>query len=261
MHCCLLADEIWVEHRKSFEEEEKADSSHKFYGDQLRSLLHTGMHSDVTFVMNDDTSVHAHRAILSARSVYFEAMFRIGGMSESSQKEIMVTHDAANFKRMLEFIYSNSVSDLATVSSNEVIALLCMANEYLLSDLRELCENRAATMINMQNISKLLLLSAGHNASVLKDACGDFVQRHRSDLAADPIFRQDIEANSELGLLLFESSIPKANMVGGEGGGSSSKKRRRTSDPAEADLDLVPPHLNGNPTNTISQSNANVQDA
>ncbi len=188
-------------------------------------------------------------------------------MSESSQKEVQVHHDTTNFRRMLEFIYTNNVSDIDICAPNEVISLLIMANEYLLSDLRVVCENKAATMINLDNLSKLMLLSAGHNASVLKDACGEFVRANKTDLASLPSFRQDVEANPELGLLLFESSIPKnpnVNTVGGESSSSGSKKRRRASEPGDNDLDLVLPQLNGNTTNTntitIAQQNANVQD-
>eukprot|EP01039_Chlorochromonas_danica_P002160 gene2160-2358_t len=256
-------DEIWVEHRKVSGEEEKEVSPPVFYGEQFRTLLDKGWHSDITFILDNGLkSIPAHKAILSARSEYFEAMFRVGGMIESSLKEIIISHEASNFKRLLEFIYTNDVRDLATISPEEVISLLVMANEYLLSDLRVICEKRAAAIISVENIGKLLLLSAGHNASVLRDACGDFVQKNRSQLAVDPSFRQDVEANPELGLLLFETSLPKANLVGETG--SVSKKRRRTSDSRENDLDLVPPQLNTNAnlinTNTIAQSNANVQE-
>eukprot|EP00981_Chlorochromonas_danica_P008844 scaffold2312_cov165-Ochromonas_danica.AAC.84 len=234
-------DEIWVEHRKVSGEEEKEVSPPVFYGEQFRTLLDKGWHSDITFILDNGLkSIPAHKAILSARSEYFEAMFRVGGMIESSLKEIIISHEASNFKRLLEFIYTNDVRDLATISPEE----------------------RAAAIISVENIGKLLLLSAGHNASVLRDACGDFVQKNRSQLAVDPSFRQDVEANPELGLLLFETSLPKANLVGETG--SVSKKRRRTSDSRENDLDLVPPQLNTNAnlinTNTIAQSNANVQE-
>lgn len=259
-----MADEIWVEHRKVSDDEEKEVSSPPaFYGEQFRTLLDKGWHSDITFILdNGMKSIPAHKAILSARSEYFEAMFRVGGMMESSLQEIAISHDASSFKRLLEFIYTNGVRDLDTISPEEVISLLVMANEYLLSDLRVICEKRAAAIISFENINKLLLLSAGHNASVLRDACGDFVQKNRSQLAADPSFRQDVEANPELGLLLFETSLPKANLVGETG--SVSKKRRRSSDSRENELDLVPPQLNSNAnlinTNTIAQSNANVQE-
>jgi BTB/POZ domain len=45
----------------------------------------------------------------SIRSFYFEAMFRPGGMVESSKGEIqMARHDKNTFCRMMEFIYTGA---------------------------------------------------------------------------------------------------------------------------------------------------------
>lgn len=247
-------DEIWVEHRKQPESEpEQPLQDKKFYSDHFKVLLDEGIHSDITFVL-DGGSMHikAHKAILSARSEYFMAMFQEGGMSESFQNQIKVSHDPVSFKRMLEFIYTNCVQDLQNCSSEAVVSLLILANEYLLDELRILCEKRASKMITVDNISQLFLLSAGHNASALRDACGAFVEENKVALVKDPTFRQEIERNPELGLLLFECSVPKVHTVGDET--SSGKKRRRGENGAGSDDD------SSHNTNTIAQSNANVQD-
>jgi hypothetical protein len=154
---------------------------------------------------------------------------------------------------MLEFIYTNTVRDLASAPSDEVIALMMLANEYLLDDLRKLCEKAATNIISIENIGRLLLLSAGHNASSLREACSEFVRENKLLLAQDANFRQDIEMNPELGLLLFESSLPKravsadgADSPGWVESSSSSvgNKRRRIADQnSENELDLVPPQL------------------
>ena len=47
--------------------------------------------------------------VLYYRSFYFEAMFRPGGMVESSKGEIqMARHDKNTFCRMMEFIYTGT---------------------------------------------------------------------------------------------------------------------------------------------------------
>ena len=131
------SDEIWVEHRYPAEvESSKTDPEVRLYSEQFRSLLDSGALSDVTFLV-DGESISAHRAILSARSEYFHAMFRAGGMSESrggaeAGPVLIPAADRASFKRMLEFLYTNSVRDLALCSAAEIIALLTLANEYLM---------------------------------------------------------------------------------------------------------------------------------
>ncbi len=248
-------DEIWVEHRKKPEcEPEQPLLDKKFYSDHFKILLDQGLHSDVTFTLDGGSqSIKSHKAILSARSEYFMAMFHEGGMCESFQNEIKVSHNPVSFKRMLEFIYTNCVHDLEICSSEDVVSLLILANEYVLDDLRMLCEKRAAKMISVDNISQLFLLSAGHNASVLRDACGGFVEDNKAALVKDPTFRQEIERNPELGLLLFECSVPKVHTVGDDT--ASGKKRRRGENGAGSEDDE-----SSHNTNTIAQSNVNVQD-
>ena len=227
-------DEIWVEHRPDMlEKSEKCDVSEreKAFCGQFRTLLESGAHADVTFetgALTGDqegvggaeraadeartsgccTEIPAHKAVLCARSEYFAAMFREGSMRESMESVIRTSHDAITFRRMLEFVYSNDVLGLENCAPQELISLLILANEYLLEDLRTLCEMHAAKIISVDNISKLLLLSAGHNASVLRNACARYVTENKVRLAQDPRFRQEIEINPELGLLLFESSLP-----------------------------------------------------
>jgi hypothetical protein len=70
-------DEIWVEHRKSVEiEKEEEDHSNNF-SDQFRTLLQSGNHADIKFLIGENKEeVPCHKAILAARSEYFNAMFR-----------------------------------------------------------------------------------------------------------------------------------------------------------------------------------------
>jgi len=228
-----------VEHRNSKEEGSSKDATSpavSVYSDQFLSLLETGVHADLTFIVGEDkVEIPAHRAILSARSEYFQAMFQKEGMIESLEGVVRTMHEPGVFRRMLEFIYSNTVRGMETLPSHDVIELIMLANEYLLDDLRKLAEKAATKIISQENIGRLLLLSAGHNASALREACAEFVRDNKVMLAQDANFRQDIELNPELGLLLFESSLPRLPVIEGEDSVSSTaavagNKRRRIAD-------------------------------
>jgi hypothetical protein len=257
-------DEIWVEHRV-----EKASEGAKdvpvtsAYAEQFRSLLETGNHSDLTFIVGEEKfEIYAHRAVLSARSQYFHAMLREDNrMKESSEGIVRTAHEPKEFRRMLEFLYTNNVLELATAPAEDVVSLMLLANEYMLDDLFKLCAKFAAQHISFENIGRLFLLSAGHSGSVLREACSEFVRENKAALVADGNFRQDVEQNPELGLLLFECSLPKSFQHGGGGSGGEgssgyspgwaggyasqdSNKRRRIADQnSENELDLVPPQL------------------
>jgi hypothetical protein len=275
----MCTDEIWVEHRsmKQAEEEKERAPIIATYAEQFRSIFESGSHADVKFIVGEDkVEIPAHRAILSARSQYFNAMLREdNAMCESVQGVVRTAHDPAVFRRMLEFIYTNTVRDLASVPSDEVIALMMLANEYLLDDLRKLCEKAATQIISIENIGRLLLLSAGHNASSLREACSEFVRENKLLLAQDANFRQDIEMNPELGLLLFESSLPK-RAVSADGGdspgwvessssGVGNKRRRIADQNSENELDLVPPQLGtastSSPAAALALTHATTQHA
>ena len=231
-------------------EKEANNPSASVFCEQFRTLLESGAHSDITFIVGvqgeEKVEIRAHRAVLSARSHYFQAMLNEDSrMSESLEGIIRTQHDPTSFRRMLEFIYSNTVRGLDTAPPSEVIDLLMLANEHMLDDLQKLCEKTATKIISIENIGRLLLISSGHNASALRSACYDFVRDNKQQLAQDPGFRQDIEHNPELGLLLFESSLPKQTGVvdadenspgwasaSSAPGGTETNKRRRVADPS-----------------------------
>ncbi len=171
-------------------------------------------------------------------------------MCESREGVVRTLHEPSVFRHLLEFIYTNAVRNIDTLCANDLIALIMLANEYLIDDLRRLSEKAAINTISLDNIGRLLLLSTSNNGSGLREACSEFVRENKLLLAQDANFRQDIEQNPELGLLLFESSLPRLPVIeGGEDSVSSTaavagNKRRRIADhnsENEQDAPAVPP--------------------
>ena len=228
-------DEIWVEHRvkAATKIEKKPEVSSAVFGQQFRALFRKGCHSDVTFIVGEDRmEFTAHKAILSARSDFFEAMFRPGGMIESSKAEIeMQQCDKNAFRRMLEFIYGGDVEDLDQCSSGEIISLLEMSNEYLLLDLCKLCEHAAAKIVNTENIGKFMLLCSRYisESLLLRSACTRFVAEHGRQLRTDPNFRKEIELFPELGLLILDATAEDED----SNRSYSNSKRRRITESRE----------------------------
>ncbi len=228
------------------------------FSENFRCLLDTGKHSDVTFIVGEEKAeFEAHKAILSARSEYFDAMFRVGGMSESQKKAITYqSADPGAFRRMLEFLYTDSVKDIKSCTAQDLIALLSLSNEYLIPGLTEQCEKCVSAVISTPTISKFLLLSAGPTSVSLRSVCAKFVQENISTIGTDFAFRQEVETCPELGLLLLEASMSQNDSSSSQQGFESNKRRRVTADPGQ-DLDMDP---QPNGSNTIAQTNANVQD-
>jgi hypothetical protein len=246
-------DEIWVELRKQPEVKKEQDViDNKKYPEQFRSLLEIGDHADVVFIVGDlREEVSAHKAILSARSEYFRAMFRKGGMAESNQSVVEIGgHDKQTFTKMLEHIYADTVVSLDTCSPNDVMTLLQMANEFCLDELQCLCEHAASRVLSFDNIGRFMLMSSKYGASELRDACKKYVREHGTTLRSDDKFRLEIEEFPQLGLLLFDAWQDEHDAIG-MSSCCAPAKRRRLSEPTESvGPEFVP--AQPNQSNTIA---------
>lgn len=229
-------DEIWVERRKHDVEEDTDKIETGIVFDQFRILLPdgelAGENSDVRFMIAEgNRELLAHKAILSARSEYFRAMFKRSTWEAKDDHIVIRDHAYETFARMIEYIYTNTIRDIESVSANDIMDLLTLANEYVLAELRVFCEQRAARCLNFDNIGKFYLLSHTHNATNLRAACQRYVADNSNALKSHQDFRNEIEANSQLGLLLFDSIQAESDAEGTRG----VKKRRRSRSPERED--------------------------
>jgi hypothetical protein len=238
---------------------ESPATTEKKYPKQFKNLLESGAHSDVTFIVDEGKlCIRAHKAILSARSDYFDAMLREGGMSESFQSEISIDHDGDSFKRMLEYIYADEISDIKDCDADEVLNILLTANQFVLDDLRVYVEPHAAKLLSVDNIAKFMLLSADKETSILREACIEYIHDRKQELAADSLFYREVESNPELGLLLFKYAVNPA-ITNASTPDDPQVKRRRCSERIMPILSASTANSTNN-TNTIAQSNASVQE-
>eukprot|EP00656_Telonema_subtile_P004879 TRINITY_DN12226_c0_g1_i2.p2 TRINITY_DN12226_c0_g1~~TRINITY_DN12226_c0_g1_i2.p2 ORF type:complete len:107 (+),score=27.24 TRINITY_DN12226_c0_g1_i2:384-704(+) len=78
----------------------------------MEKLLDNSDFSDVVFVLQSGTRVHAHKCILAARSQYFARCFhscmKEGQCSSSSVLELPIEESCAetDFRRMLRWLYT-----------------------------------------------------------------------------------------------------------------------------------------------------------
>ena len=115
----------------------RSDSHHQYFFTLLTSLTHaraTMLHFSSHFVL----VIFMRTSFFCLfRSHYFEAMFRPGGMIESSKQEVrMERHDKDTFSRMLEFIYTGKLRYSAVRSHYSFMAInmkhLVVENLYLI---------------------------------------------------------------------------------------------------------------------------------
>lgn len=208
------------------------------YFKQMRSLLDDQEHKDVTFLVGPRReAVLAHKAVLVARGEYFRGVFRTAtGMRESVSNEmVMEKHSVPTLERMLEYIYTNRVEHLKDCSAHEVLELLSAAEEYLLPELKRLCEHAAQPLISTEMVARMMSAAERFEAPVLREACIRYILGpDKQDVIDHPTFKAELESYP---LMLFPiiKAAPTLSGLAGLANGSSSPnaphpKRQRTAD-------------------------------
>ena len=108
---------------------------------------------------------------------------------------VMEKHSVPTLERMLEFIYTNRVEQLKDCSAHEVLDLLSAAEEYLLPELKKLCEHSAQSLINTEIVAKMMSAADRFDAPLLRQACINYILgENKNEVIEHPTFKQELEA-------------------------------------------------------------------
>ena len=140
----------------------------------MDSLLLSERFSDVCFVCPDATSLHAHRCILSAKSVYFATFFEGPWKDASSDGKWETTNSSSVMEAVLRFIYVGKL--MQQVVEKETTELFQVASKYQMEDLQEICVQQLALNLSSVTIKETLLLAYLHDVGNIKQACIKYVR-------------------------------------------------------------------------------------
>jgi len=126
------------------------------------SLFNSRHQSDVT-VKCGDKLFDCHQIILASRSQFFKKMFE-SNMYEKFTGSVEIKEiDHKVFEDVLKYIYSGEAPNI-DVHTEE---LLAATDQYQLEKLKELCEVKLCSKLDVSNCIDLLLLGDLHHASTL----------------------------------------------------------------------------------------------
>ncbi|KAL4002321.1 BTB/POZ domain family protein [Acanthocheilonema viteae] len=147
-----------------------------FMGRDLGQLLDSGDFSDFTLHVGR-RSFKCHKAILSARSPFFQAMFRDQHNQESLSGEVNLEDiTPETMACVLEYIYSDNCSE----SSKRTIEILAAADRFCLDRLKNLCQEALVRDLSPNNFCERLRAADMYNASILKWKILNLLQKHRN---------------------------------------------------------------------------------
>jgi len=149
--------------------------------------------SDITFSVQDKL-FYLHKAIIGARSIWFESLCVKGTFKEASQSVVKIeTMSADVFERVVEFLYTGRVSIPPVIA----FEILITANELGLKRLHQLCERIIASHLDEENVIAIALACEYHLAHFLLDECINIMVMHYEKIKHDEDFKNISEATQK----------------------------------------------------------------
>jgi speckle-type POZ protein len=194
-------DTIMVRKRRKPEPPEAAADDTEFVQD-MRDLLEDDEHMDSTFVV-DSVEIKAHKCILTARAEYFKALFRTGDKNKGvsfreGSGDCIVTVEPIftelHIRAVLEFIYTNRITDIKNVATDDLLCLLHLSDKWLLRDLKRLVEHELIRdHMSCDSVARLYGATEDFNAQRLSRACIEFIMSNLRQLAGNTSFEEEMK--------------------------------------------------------------------
>ncbi|KAJ4749917.1 BTB/POZ/MATH-domain protein [Rhynchospora pubera] len=141
---------------------------------QFIQLWITGEGADVAFKVSGE-KITAHKKVLAMRSPVFRAQL-FGPMIDSKSDCIKIEDMNPDvFRRMLQFVYTDSLPLQEEFSVEMAQHLLAAADRYGLERLKLICEEKLSANIDVETAATTMVLAEQHNCEQLKEICLHFV--------------------------------------------------------------------------------------
>ncbi|CAD8164724.1 unnamed protein product [Paramecium octaurelia] len=174
----------------------------------FQGLFTQGSHSDILLQINQESPIPLHKCILACRSPKFNGMFS-SNMLESNQILVKVKHNKPElFKIMLQWIYCGYWKEFPE-EIEDTCDLMLLADEYLITDLKQKCEEDIISKLDSSNILQILLFVEQHSNIIsqllLEKTNSMFIDDFDKIHKLNPNLEQDITRMPGLMTKLFQN--------------------------------------------------------
>lgn len=190
--------------------------------------------------------IRAHKCILTARADYFKALFRTNNNNPKKESakpgttfkesalcacQVEQIFTAEHVHYVLEFVYTNRIADLRSISTDDLLLLLHLADKWLLRDLKRLVEHELIREhISVHTVARLYGATEDFHASRLSQSCIDFIMNNLRQLAGNSDFEEEMKNYPHLCIPVLKAAadlIPNQhNSHHGHHHGPQHKKQR-----------------------------------
>ncbi|XP_057340010.1 speckle-type POZ protein-like [Microplitis mediator] len=175
------------------------NESKAFMAHDYEKFYESKMGSDVELIVQEK-KFPAHKFVLMVRSPVFQAMLTTD-MRENREKAITIKDmNSEVFKSMLEFIYTDKISDLDDVAEQ----LLEAADKYQIPTLKEICAESLCKSVTIDNASRLLVVAYLHNAKEMLEYISNFIVINAIHVVKTEEYKMMKKLHPSLGCILFD---------------------------------------------------------
>lgn len=177
--------------------------------------------------------VCAHKCVLTARAEYFKAHFR-----KSSPLDTKVSFRQPNdgaikvdpsfsektIRFILEFIYTNRIQSIADVSTDDLLQLLHLSDQWGIRDLKRLVEHELIrSHMDVNNVARMYCVTDDFRADRLARACIDYIMDNIREVTGNVAFQEEMKHYPHLCIPVLKAA---ADLIPEQ----SNHKKMRASD-------------------------------
>jgi len=134
--------------------------------------------ADVEIVTGTSLSIRCHKAIICLRSPVFAAMFS-HNMFESTTNRVIIEDFEQNIIGMfVEYLYKDAFNDADSIPSEDLKALVVIADKYQVSGLKDAAAAQLSTRLTSDNVQEMSNFAAIYDSKILMNVC---LLSHTSD--------------------------------------------------------------------------------
>jgi|LakMenE01Jun11ns_1017448.scaffolds.fasta_scaffold9955627_2 hypothetical protein len=181
-------------------------------GDDLSQLRHMQQSCDACFVLRDGRELHAHLAVLCARSPYFRTLVYGENFTKTPPKD--GRYDAAEFDEnafelFLKLSYSDDQRGLEGASAETVLEVLRIADLYCVDTVRAMCDSHLAYGATLTVETCGTLLGTAHRMqwAALKRSAMEFYKRNKADVLETDALTKAVRENPDLAIEIMRHCV------------------------------------------------------
>ena len=173
-----ISGRSYIEFRDS-DEEGKAKLTERIYrceyGPSYINRANIMYLSDVVLISKEGTRFKCHRVILAARVPYFKAYFAFNSKwgALSLNEETLIDASEKTLTSLINYVYTDEFPKDQSIK--DLLNLLILSDQYLVSRLKSFCEANIAKRIFDDNLFYLLKAANDYNADALCAMCLNIV--------------------------------------------------------------------------------------